>query len=81
MNHKKLLYGGIAVFLVSVLVGVAGSAGSIYGSFDAMEMNESAGIGAVGAGIYRALVFSALGLIGTLVGAGMIIFSAVKLRK
>ena len=81
MNYRKLLYIGIAIFVVSLLAGIAGMAWSIYGSFDAMKMNESAGIGAVGASLYRALVFLVLGLAGSLVSTGIIIFSAVKLRK
>ncbi len=81
MNYKKLLYCGIAVFLVSTMVGIVGTVWSIYGSFDAMKANESAGIGAVGGGIERALIVTLVTLAGCVVGIGMMIYAGVKLRK
>lgn len=81
MNYRKLLYCGITVFLVSTLVGIVGTVWNIYGSFDALEKTESSGIGSVGAGIERALIFTIISLAGCVVGFGMMVYAVLKLRK
>ena len=81
MKNRKLLYSGLAIFLVSTIAGIGGTMWSIYGSFEALEKAENAGIGPVGAGIERALVFTILGLIGSAFGIGIMIFAGVKLRQ
>jgi hypothetical protein len=81
MNYKKLLYVGLAVLLISIVVGLAGTAWNIYGSFDALDTAESVGIGPVGAAIERALAFSVLSVIGSIIGIGLMIFAAIKLRR
>ncbi|MBK8465228.1 MAG: MotA/TolQ/ExbB proton channel family protein [Chloracidobacterium sp.] len=81
MNYRKLLYSGVIIFLLSILLGIIGTLWNIYGSFDALEKTESAGIGAVGDGIARALIFTIVSLAGCAVGFGMMIYAGVKLRK
>ena len=81
MNYRKLLYSGIIVSVVSPLIGLAGAGWKIYGSFISLGKNESAGIGAIGADIQGALIFSIIGIVGALVGIGMVIYAGVKLRK
>ncbi len=81
MNYRKLLYGGIIFFVLSILVGISGTVWNIYGSFNALEKTESAGIGAVGTSIERALIFTIICLAGSVVGIVMMIYAGVKLRK
>jgi len=69
---------GIAVLTLSFVVGLAGTAWSIYSSFRALGMAENAGIGAVGNEIGRALLFSVGGLIGSVIGLLVIIFGRSK---
>ncbi|HEV8590801.1 MAG TPA: MotA/TolQ/ExbB proton channel family protein [Pyrinomonadaceae bacterium] len=81
MNYRKLLYAGVGVFVLSTITGIAGTIWNINGSFNALEKAENAGIGSVGASIERALVFSFIGFVGSLIGIGLMIFAAIKLRK
>ena len=55
---------GIVMLVVSLFVGIFGTAGSIRLSFSELESAENAGIGAVGDQIVNAILFSAGGLIG-----------------
>ena len=57
----KILVGGGAVLFI---LGLLGTAGGMYESFDSLKTNESAGIGAVGGGIELALI----GAIGSIIG-------------
>ena len=81
MNYKKLLYAGISIFLISTLTGIVGTVWSIYSAFDSLEKAESVGIGPIGAGIERALAFTIVYFIGSVIGIGMMIFAGVKLQK
>ena len=70
---------GIALLLISPLVGVLGTVISIYLSFSALDAaNQNAGIGAVGNQITRALLFSAAGVVGCLIGLVMLIVGRRK---
>ena len=64
---------GIAILLVSLVAGFAGTLVSIYLSFAALDKAENAGIGAVGDHITHALVFTVGGLIGAGVGLVVVI--------
>ncbi|MFN0138760.1 MAG: MotA/TolQ/ExbB proton channel family protein [Pyrinomonadaceae bacterium] len=72
LSRKTLI--GIVLVILSPLVGIAGAIWSVYRSFEAMERNESAGIGAVGGEILSALIFTIAGIIGTIVGVLLIVF-------
>ena len=72
---------GIVLVILSPLVGIAGTIWSIYGSFEALERNESAGIGAVGAEIQGALIFTICGILGTIVGVLLIVFGIRRARQ
>jgi hypothetical protein len=81
MKQRKLLYLGLAIFLLSLVVGFAGTAWSIYSSYEALEQAENAGIGAVGVSIESALAFSILSVAGSVVGIGLMIYGAIKMGK
>ena len=81
MNHKKMLYWGIAIFLISAVVGLVGTAWEIHGSFNALETLEGSDIGIVGEGIRNALVSTSVGLVGSVVGLALIIASVIKARR
>ena len=81
MKSPKLISIGLVLLMVSILVGLGGTVWGIYRSFGSMVTNESAGIGAVGAGIFEALIFSIVGLIGFLAGVALIIVSLVRSRR
>ncbi len=70
MAGKILIGFGILLMLASVLMAVGG----IFGSFQAMEVNESAGIGAVGMGI----LVSIIGILALPAGAIFIIMADLK---
>lgn len=72
---------GIVVATLSPLVGIAGTIWSIYRSFAAIVRNESAGIGVVGVEIQIALIFTILGILGTIVGVLLIVFGIRKARQ
>jgi biopolymer transport protein ExbB/TolQ len=78
MTYKKWLYGGLSVFLVSTLVGLLRTIWNIYGSFDALETAESAGIKDVGTGIENALCSTIFGLLGSMVGIVLILIGVFK---
>jgi biopolymer transport protein ExbB/TolQ len=69
---------GIAVLVLSPIVGILGTAVSIYLSFSALEIAENSGIGAVGNQIGKALLFTVGGLIGCLVGLVLFIVGRSK---
>jgi hypothetical protein len=77
-NYKKWLYSGLTIIVVSTLGAILGIGGGIYYSFDALKTNESAGIGAVGGGIYAALVFDILFLITGLIGTILLVIGCIK---
>jgi len=59
---------GIALLVVSPLVGFLGTVASILLSFSALETAENSGIGAVGDNIRNALLFTGGGIVGSLIG-------------
>lgn len=77
-NYKKRLCGGVAVLDISLVGGLVGVYWGISSGFAALEMNESAGIGAVGDGIYTALVFNILFLFAGLVGTILLVIGGIK---
>lgn len=78
MNYKKWLFSGAILFLGSFLVGILGTVWGIYGSFEALENNETAGIGSVSVGIENALIFTVFAIIGSIVGMILMIFGGIK---
>jgi biopolymer transport protein ExbB/TolQ len=79
MNYKKLLYGGIIIFVGSFLVGILGTVWGIYGSFDALKTSEGAGgIDMVGVGIENALLWTIFGIIGAIIGLVLVTIGGVK---
>lgn len=69
---------GIVLTLSSLLVGMAGTVLSIYQSFGAFELAENAGMGPIGDSLRNALIFTAVGLAGPIVGGLMLIFGRSK---
>ncbi len=65
----------------SIAIGMLGTIGSIFGSFEALETAENAGIGGVGDSIRNALLFSAGGIVGAVVGTSMLIFGRTKRKS
>jgi biopolymer transport protein ExbB/TolQ len=64
---------GIAILVLSIVVGLIGTIWSIYLSFAAVETAESMGIGAVGDWVRYAVFFTAGGLIGAGIGLALFI--------
>lgn len=78
-NYKKWLYSGIAILVISLVGGFVGVYWGISSSFSALEMNESAGIGAVGAAdIYTALIFTILFIFTGSVGMILLVIGGIK---
>ena len=69
----KLTIVGILLVILSPIIGLVGTVWSIFGSFDALVQNESAGIGAVGGQLQKALIFTVCGIIGMTIGILMVI--------
>ena len=69
---------GLAVIVLSILIGAVGTAWSIYSSFAALDAAEFAGIGPVGDWIRNALVFSIGGFVGMLIGTLLLIFGRTQ---
>jgi biopolymer transport protein ExbB/TolQ len=78
---QKGILAGAALFMLSPVVGVFGAMWGIHSSFSALNDNETSGIGAVGGGIWEALVFTIAGLVGALVGLVLIVATVAKSRK
>jgi biopolymer transport protein ExbB/TolQ len=72
---------GLAVLVLSPVVGLAGTAWSIYSSFAALESAENAGIGSVGDEIGKAVVFTVGGLVGSAIGLMLIILGRSKANR
>ena len=81
MKSRKLISIGLVLLIVSVAVGLLGTVWGMSRSFGSKVTNESAGIGAVGGGIFEALIFSIVGIIGFLAGVALIIVSLVRSRR
>ncbi|MEQ1646814.1 MAG: MotA/TolQ/ExbB proton channel family protein [Pyrinomonadaceae bacterium] len=81
MTSRKLISIGLVFLIVSVAVGLLGTAWGVSRSFGSMVTNESAGIGAVGGGIFEALIFSIVGIIGFLAGVALLIVGLVRSRR
>ena len=69
---------GIAVVLLSLLVGGLGTITCIYLSFTELQANENAGIGAVGDQLAHAVLFTAGGIVGCVVGLVLLIVGRSK---
>ncbi len=69
---------GIGFIVLSPLVGLVGTAWSIYLSFTALETAETAGIGPVGDQIRNALMFSAGGIMGSALGLALFVLGRSK---
>jgi biopolymer transport protein ExbB/TolQ len=80
-NYKKWLYSGLAIFIGSNVAGILGIIWGVFSSFDALKANESAGIGAVGGGIEKALFFTVFFLITGFVGFVILIIGILKMRR
>ena len=75
---KKLIVPGTVVFLIGIL----GIVGGIFESLQEIHINESAGIGAVGAGLQFALIGSVAGIMGgLLIAAGLILLLISRRSK
>lgn len=72
---------GVVVALLSCLLGIGGTIWNISASFSSLEKSESAGIGAVGADIERALIFTIVSIVGLLIGILLILVGAISHRK
>lgn len=70
----KLQKVGLILLIGSLLIGLGGTVWSIYGSFAALATAENTGIGPVGDSIQNALIFTILGIIGSIAGVLMLIF-------
>lgn len=77
-NYKTWLYSGVAILIISLVGGLGGAFWGISSSFSALKMNESAGIGAVGAGIYTALVLNIIFVLTGLVGMILLVIGGIK---
>lgn len=64
-----MMYTGMALSIISPILGIVGTLWFIYSSFSAMEMAEAAGIGPVGSAIRSALICTIGGIVG--VGLGL----------
>ena len=69
---------GIVLLILSFLIGMIGTVWSVYSSFTALDAAEFGGIGPVGDQISYALLFSAGGVVGCVVGALLIILGRAK---
>jgi hypothetical protein len=75
---KKLIFAGTIVFLIGTLGIILG----IFESFRSIHINESAGIGAVGAGLQFALIGGVAGVMGgLLIAAGLILLLISRRSK
>lgn len=81
MNHKKLIYIGIAILSSSIIVGTLGTIWGIFSSFQGLRVSETAGIGAVSSGIESAILFTFFSIVGTVSGLILIIVGIVKGRR
>lgn len=75
---SRITMVGIALVILSPLFGLAGTIWGIYRSFGALATNESAGIGAVGAGIWLALIATICGILGAIGGVILILLGTRK---
>ena len=72
---RLLAYVGL-LFIVGSLLGIVGG---IYASFSSLQFNESAGIGAVGSGIWFAMLSSFAALVGIVLAiVGLILVAKNK---
>ena len=77
MKKNKLLVAGAVIFIVSVIVGILGTAFGVLSSFTALNSAESAGIERVGNGIESSMLFTASSLIGSTVGLVLLAAGAI----
>ncbi|MBV9241561.1 MAG: MotA/TolQ/ExbB proton channel family protein [Acidobacteria bacterium] len=78
---KKLIIGGMSLFLLSIIGGLVGTVAGIHYSFDYLSANEAAGIGPVGSGIRWALISTILGVVGSAIGLLVIAVRVAKARR
>jgi biopolymer transport protein ExbB/TolQ len=78
MTSKKLLYIGIAIFSLSILLGTLGVLWGFLDAFNSLRANETAGIGAVGDGIAKAIIFKIIAIVGAIIGLIVIVIGGFK---
>lgn len=81
MNHKKLIYLGIAILSSSIIIGTLGTVWGIFSSFQGLRVSESAGIGAVSSGVASAILFTVFAIVGIVSGLILIIVGILKERR
>lgn len=69
---------GLAIIILSLVIGTGGTGLSVYGAFFALETAEFTGLGPVTDSIRNALIFTIGGLVGSVIGALMLIFGRAK---
>lgn len=69
---------GVVILILSPLIGLIGTVWSVYSSFTALDTAEFGGIGPVGDQISNALLFSAGGVAGCVVGVLLLVFGKAK---
>jgi biopolymer transport protein ExbB/TolQ len=62
-------------------VALIGTIWRVNGSFDTLDNSEGARLGNVEAGIKNALVWTVLGLVGSIAGIAMVLLSVVKSKR
>ena len=80
-RSRKFIIAGVVIAVASCLVGLGGVIWNISASFSALEMSESRGIGAVGGGIEKAVLFSVASMIGLLLGCVLVVVGVIFQRK
>ncbi len=81
MKLTRVQFIGLFLFVVSTLGGLIGTFYGIYSSLAGLDAAESAGIGAVGDGIQNALISSAAGFIGSILGILLLVIGTIKRSK
>jgi hypothetical protein len=77
MKKHKLIAAGAVIFVLSVIVGIVGTAFGILNSFTALNGAESAGIERVGNGVESAMIFSAVSVTGSTIGLVLMAAGAI----
>jgi len=77
MKKHKLIAAGAVIFVLSVIVGIVGTAFGILNSFTALNGAESAGIERVGDSVESAMIFSAVSVTGSTIGLVLMAAGAI----
>jgi biopolymer transport protein ExbB/TolQ len=82
MKNNKLLLSGIAIFILSLLIGLPGTIWGIASSFNSLKHSDGAtGIGEVANGIDFAIGCLVISILGFFVSGILITFGGIKLFK